>query len=314
MKNRKSILFDKFSNQLTLLKSNGLIDIELKYEETYICPLCLDQFNRDDLESNDSKNYLTEEDAPPASLGGSRIALTCKNCNSRCGHNFDYQLKELIEHEENTNFIKGTVQRGRIEFEGEQLTVELKSDGTGDLQALHNIQRNNPKVLPKFIDLVKRGKSITIEPLKNRLDIQKINCAFFKSNYIITFSKFGYIFLLDKAYDELRRQLLNPEMEILKYNLTIQNEIFDGHIGTHYVLDSDIKAIFNIFKLSTLLTENVYGSFLPLPSISFESFVKGMELRIQKDTASFCKSIYDNSVDLFSDVNEIQKITKWIST
>lgn len=298
MKNRKNILFDKFSNQLSILKAKGLVDIELKYDQTYICPLCLDQFSRADLESNDSKNYLTEEDAPPASLGGSRIALTCKKCNSRCGHNFDYQLKELIEHGENSNFVKGTVQRGKIDFEGEQLTVELISEGSGELQASHNIKRNNPKALSKFIDSVKKDKSITIKPLKNRLDNQRINCAFFKSNYIITFSKFGYIFLLDKAYDELRRQLLNPEMEILEYNLTIQNEIFNDHIGTHYVLDSDIKAIFNIFKLSTQLTETVYGSFLPLPGISFETFVKGMEQRTRRNIATFNKSIYDDSVDL----------------
>ena len=52
-------LFDKFSKQLHLLKNEGLIDIDLKYDETYICPICLDQFEKADLISNKTKNFLT---------------------------------------------------------------------------------------------------------------------------------------------------------------------------------------------------------------------------------------------------------------
>lgn len=311
MNNRKQILFDKFSTQLRILKENGFIDIELKFDKTYICPLCLKQFSEDDLISNDSKNYLTEEDAPPASLGGSRIALTCKKCNSECGHNIDYQLKELIEHEENSKFVKGTIQRGVVVFEGKSITVEMTSDGDGVLRALHNEKLNNPSIFPKFIKSVKKGGMLTFKPQKNRLDGRKINYAFHKTNYIITFSKFGYIFLLNNAYDKFREQLLNPQKEIIKYNLAIHNSHLKGHLGTHYVLDQGIKAIFNIFELKTKLTQKPYGAFLPIPIISIESFVKAMETKIVNKVAVFNKSIYDENADLFNDINEIRKIKNW---
>ena len=69
--NSRKRLFDKFSNQLHLLKKEGFIDIDLKYERTYICPLCINQFQESDLISSTDKNYLTEEDAPPEKLNGS---------------------------------------------------------------------------------------------------------------------------------------------------------------------------------------------------------------------------------------------------
>lgn len=311
--NRKQILFDKFSNQLKLLKEIGIIDIDLKYDKTYICPLCLNQFSEDDLNSDNSKNYLTEEDAPPASLGGSRIALTCKKCNSECGHNIDYQLKELIEHEENSKFVKGTIQRGTVDFKGKPITVEMTSDGNGQLKALHNEKRNNPSIFMNFIKSVKKDVILTFKPKKTRLDGKKVNYAFYKTNYIITFSKFGYIFLLDEAYNNLREQILNPKKELITYNMAIHNPHLKDHIGTHYILDNEIKGIFNIFNLKTKLTEKPYGSFLPIPRISMDEFVAEMEKKINNNVAVFNKSIYDEDADLFADVEEINKIVNWIN-
>lgn len=312
-KNRKQILFEKFSGQLHLLKENNLIDIDLKYENTYICPLCLNQFSEDDLISNKTKNYLTEEDAPPASLGGSRIALTCKKCNSECGHKIDYQLKELIEHEENSRFIKGTIQRGTIEHEGKPVTVEMSSEGNGVIRAVHDEKRNNPAIFKKFIKKLKKGWLLDFKPKAHRLDNDKINYAFYKTNYIIAFSKFGYIFLLDDAYNKLREQILNPEKKLINYNFAIHNPHLSHHIGTHYILDSEIKAIFNIFNLKTKLTEKAYGAFLPIPKISFDKFVEEMENKIVNNVAVFNKSEYDEDKDLFSDIGEIKKIHNWIN-
>ena len=311
-KSKKEFLFDKFSKQLSLLKENGIIDFDLNYKQTYICPICLEQFSKDDLEADDSKNFLTEEDAPPASLGGSRIALTCKRCNSKCGHSIDYQLKELIEHEENRNFIKGTIQKGTVDFEGKPITVQMESNGKGLLQAVHDEKKNNPAYFKRYINSIQKGEILHFKPKKHRLDSKKINYGFLKTNYIITFSKFGYIFLLDNAYDRIREQILEPEKDIIEYNLTIHNAHLKDHIGTHYILDNEIKAIFNIFKLKTKLSEKTYGSFLPIPAISIEKFVESMEKNIENHIAKFNKSIYDENADLFNDNNEIKKVINWI--
>jgi hypothetical protein len=309
--NRKEILFERFSNQLSILKENGLISVELKYDKTYICPICLGQFSKDDLKIKNGCNYLTEEDAPPASLGGKRVALTCKKCNSECGHKIDYQLKELIKHEENSKFIKGAIQSGTIDFEGKSITVELTSEGNGKLIAKHDENLNDPSIFIKFIKSVKRDVIMSFKTKKSKIDANKVNYAFLKTNYILTFGKFGYIFLLDKAYDSIREQILNPDKEIVKFNLAISNPHLKDHLGTHYIVDSGIKAIFNIFKLKTILTDKPYGAFLPIPKITIENFVMEMEKRIVDHVAVFNKTIYDDKIDLFADLKEIKKIKKW---
>ncbi|MDP1817276.1 MAG: hypothetical protein Q8K92_22660, partial [Leadbetterella sp.] len=75
-------LFHKFSNHLKFIMEKGFIPkLELQFQDTYICPVCLRQFSEDALE-RDAPNMLTAEDAPPASLGGRKIALTCLECNN----------------------------------------------------------------------------------------------------------------------------------------------------------------------------------------------------------------------------------------
>lgn len=64
------MLFYRFAEHLNLLKANGFLPgITLKYDLTYICPMCLGQFAIADLEVS-SPNMLTLEHAPPESVGG----------------------------------------------------------------------------------------------------------------------------------------------------------------------------------------------------------------------------------------------------
>ena len=51
-------LFDKFSNQLHRLIELKLYDIDLKFDKTFICPICLKQFSENDLDTT-LVNYLT---------------------------------------------------------------------------------------------------------------------------------------------------------------------------------------------------------------------------------------------------------------
>jgi hypothetical protein len=78
---KRKKLFASFSTQLALLQEKGVLNIDVQSEKSYICPICQRQFSEDYLD-NSHKNYLTLEDAPPFALGGSKIALTCKECNN----------------------------------------------------------------------------------------------------------------------------------------------------------------------------------------------------------------------------------------
>ena len=54
-----------------------LREFDIDIQGDYLCPLCLKSFTKQEV-----RKILTEEDVPQASLGGSRITLTCRQCNS----------------------------------------------------------------------------------------------------------------------------------------------------------------------------------------------------------------------------------------
>lgn len=64
----KQFYIESMHNNLHILFAMGVIQ-----DEMYKCPLCMQSFSDDEVVKN-----LTEEDVPQASLGGKRIALTCR--------------------------------------------------------------------------------------------------------------------------------------------------------------------------------------------------------------------------------------------
>lgn len=148
---RRRSLFKKFSGQLLLLKEHRYIDRTFKYAAPYLCPICLREFSEDHLDENKYRNFLTAEDAPLAALGGTKIALTCLECNNSCGQEIDCHLVAALRSIDDSYFYKGTKQNATIKFENKKLTVELESLGDGTLTAYHRIKYNNPTLLEKFI-------------------------------------------------------------------------------------------------------------------------------------------------------------------
>lgn len=97
-------VFSIYAGQLELLRQNGLIE----RTGEYICPICLNSFNKEQL------NKLSMEDAPQASLGGKKIAITCKKCNNTCGHETDIHLVNFITYLEEQEFLPGSNRRVKI--------------------------------------------------------------------------------------------------------------------------------------------------------------------------------------------------------
>jgi hypothetical protein len=313
---RRKQFFDKFSNQLLLLQKNGILDMQFKYERPYLCPICLSEFTDTDIH-NDSENFLTLEDAPPDSLSGSKIALTCKKCNSECGHQIDNHLTEILRAIDASYFYKGSKHFGTITHEGQKITVELTSQGDGTLTAYHRIKQNNPTLLDKFIYGLKNktiGPILNLQPPKIIFSSKRVNYALVKANYIITFSKFGYIFLLNRKYDSIRQQLLNPDKEIYLWTPFIKDQFTNDKVGIYYVHNNGAQSIFNIFSLKTDYSETLIGGLLPVPTIPISEFVKNIygqknhESEVILDTTK-----YDPDADLFNDINEINKIVCWIA-
>ena len=312
---RRKIIFNKFSKQLLLLKELGIITIDFKYDKPYLCPICLREFTETDLVEN-SCNFLTLEDAPPDSLGGSKIALTCKECNSGCGTSIDHHLTTVLRAIDASYFYKGSKQYRTIGHEGKKITVELKSSGNGTLTAYHRIKQNNPTLLEKFIFGIKNktiDPLLNLDPPKVNFDSKRVNYALVKTNYIITFSKFGYIFLLNKEYNDLRNQLLHPEEKLYPWTPFIKNQFNKNQIGTYYVHNKGTESIFNIFALRTEYSETLIGGLIPIPSIKIEELGKNIDSQKNKANELLLNTTqYNSDVDLFSDVTGIKKIINWM--
>ncbi len=235
-KNNRDNLFKKFSQQLHLLVNNGLLNVDLKYAKTYICPICVEQFQEKDVVSCKIDNFLTEEDAPPEKLNGRRVALTCKECNSKAGANIDLHLINRIKLIDISKHLPNSIYNAHIKFEGKKINAIISRD-VGDLIEVNYLKtQNNPELLKRYIDWVDKNGKIDAKPVPLKNETDRVNQAILKSSYILTFSKFGYIFLLDKHYDSLRDQirLLKEGFEFHHF-LNIPNT--KNSQGCYYILN-----------------------------------------------------------------------------
>ena len=111
--------------------------------EHYICPICLETFNLNKL-GDKANDLLTVEDVPPKSLGGNPLLITCRKCNSSCGHNLDvYLLNEIRYHDERMDFSKS--KNTMLSCNGTSIRAKVTKDKHSGLKFDISRQNNNPQ-------------------------------------------------------------------------------------------------------------------------------------------------------------------------
>ena len=177
-----------------------------------MCPICLTEFSRADALAG---TEVTLEHAPPRSLGGAVVCLTCKACNSNAS---------LVDHHA---FLS---KKARDEWAaGHGAPIEI------DLFGYKRVYRYMPRVphapYPARKHLVRAG-SIELGPLPtDRLDPNKgvsfkirqrddyEFVSMVKSAYLMVFSLMGangYRFAQNVGLKPVRDQIMNPGKKILK--------------------------------------------------------------------------------------------------
>lgn len=308
---RRKRVFDKFSTHLNELKKEGnLVGIELKSDNTYICPVCLNQFSESDLTA-DSKNMLTLEDSPPDSLGGKKVALTCKECNSRCGHDLDFHLQEAILELDAKEHLPHSSQKATITVDGIPIKGEVRVTETS-MEVILSENNNNPAVVKEHLKKVVPDKVAAVEPKPSRVEPLKFDVALLKSAYILAFAKFGYNLFLDPCYDIVREQLKNPEKRIYPEGFWTKQRFAKEHEGVHFILDEGFQAIFVILPVVTKSTIRRFGVALPLPNVPILEVVS----KLKEQEAGFrlkLDNMGDGEVDYLTDKEAINKMNEWIS-
>ena len=293
-------LFSNFASHLDLLRNESLT----MEEGEFICPICLNKFD------STQSQELSLEDAPQASLGGSKIAITCKKCNNTCGHEIDSHLVNFIKYIEEKEFLPGSDRRVKIFDDDKIVNATLEVKDNKELKMIIPDKINNPTTLSNHISKINEGSIIDIQNNPLKIDMKKVSVAILKNAYILLFAKFGYTFLLDKFYNRLREQILEPMRYIIPDGLWTKQSTIAIKDGIYFSNNNQYKGFFVIYTLKGIKNHR-FCVCIPTPQVYFEfiayffrEFKVGMPLQIV--------SVGDK--DYLNDISSIQDVKKWVST
>ncbi|WP_207431353.1 HNH endonuclease [Sabulibacter ruber] len=303
-------IFQSYVSQLKLMQDHSLLPNNLHYkEDSYLCPICLRPFTEEDL-SDSSPNMLTLEDAPPKSLGGKANTLTCKECNSKCGHDIDFHLTERLLEIDVQSFLPGTTALAKINNNGTEVQGEISVNKDREITIIHRNKNNNPEKLKSFISSTRKGVQVTVNFKPSRVEIHRLEVALLKSAYILAFEQFGYALILDEAFDIVRMQILNPENQIYPQGFWTKQTSFEKeHEGVHAINNIGLVGFYAVFTLRTATSENRYGVYLPIAANKTKNVINQLKLK----DAGFSFSLTNVKMnDYFKEKENIRLLRQYI--
>lgn len=309
---KRSLIFDRYAENLLFLKQHNIINVELKFEKTYICPICLNQFSFESL-NQEEENPLTLEDAPPKSLGGKAHVLTCKKCNNTCGYDIDSHLVKRINELDHKDFLPNNEFKARFELNGITVQGMIKIDGDGTMHAYHIDKNNNPILLKDYIKSVKKDVVADMYIVKQKVNPISFQLALLKTGYLLTFEKYGYSLILDNSYDRIRKQLLNPYEIIYPLDFWFSAPFPKTVYGVPFIIEKGLEAICPIFPLKTAASERVFCTIIPINSIPIENVISELKGRLKVEKGFYVAfDPMNGDVNYLEDLTAINKMRKWI--
>ena len=308
---RRRNIFNKFSNQLHKMVEMKLLSIELKFEKTYICPICTNQFSELNLDL-EIPNHLTLEDAPPKSLGGKARTLTCHDCNNEFGRYVDFHLTEQLNELDIRSFQANTGAKAKFLHNGIQVQGTIEVDEKGIIKIRHLEKVNNPKELKKYVEQTTIDDIVDIEFPASRVDIRKFELALLKTAYIMAFEHYGYPLVLSEPFDIVRRQLQNLEDDIYPSGFwTRQSEFTEDKHGVHLITSEGFGGFEAIFVLKSQSSKSGYGVYLPLTKSSIPKVVDKLKTLGTGDVLSFESYMHN---DYFEDEKNIKMCSEFMKS
>ena len=274
-KEKREFLLRKYAKEVECfpyVTSDGLGNVG---KNSYICPLCLRIFRLAQLGSDINK-YITLEHIPPENLGGKPLILTCKDCNSNCGHDLDVYLRNELEHREGKYFNDPKGYVSIFEYGGNSVNAILKEDENGIVNIYVENKHNHPGVVDRFIESTKDYDGDLEIPgffkLGNhRRKTEVVDVAILKSAYLFAFYKFGYRYILSTNLNAIRKQILNPNEKKLPpfYLLLNESHMPDSIPDDVYsaAIDGEkVLVVILTFNLSSSNYLHRFATILPMPN------------------------------------------------
>lgn len=293
---RRKYIFDLYSTNLHMLVENDIVKgIDLKYNKTYVCPICMRQFSEEALNQN-SKNPLTLEDAPPKNVGGKAKVLTCKQCNNRCGVEIDSHLVVRMREIDNSNFLPDASFWGIMtNDEGIEVNVQVSINKDKVIKTFHNIKNNPPNVVEVFAESIDKSfkngveasRIVSFKRSETKSSYERTVIALLKTSYLMMFEEFGYLFIYEEVYKRVRNQIIDNDTLIYPMNgwfCAPPKSVLKP--GVYFVEEKGMYCLTISFILKTKLSEKYIMSYLPL-LFPIQYILKELNLKSMNSVTSF---------------------------
>ena len=181
-----------------------------KIGDKYVCPLCRKAFDRGQIDTD-----LSFEHAPPESVGGRAVALTCRRCNNRAGTELDSEM--LRRHRAQQLALGGSMTLERVEATIEDKVARGQlTFGPNRFNFVPIDRQNKPEDLRQHFEVSDQWARDRMPGHEIMLSIPvqanplRANLSWMRSAFVAAFATFGYLYTFQPAFDKLLTQIQNP--------------------------------------------------------------------------------------------------------
>ena len=308
---KKEKIFQEYAENLKLLTDNGLIERKASKELIYLCPTCLREFTTPD----DTGNLLTLEHVPPDALGGKANILACAKCNNEAGTKIDAHLIERLRQLDKAELKPGTAIKIQVKIGAELFRGTIIVDENGLLQMEHSKENNHPDKLSEAMKNLKAGTKLDADFINKRVLPENLEYALLRIGYLMVFQKCGYSLILDKCFDDVRNQILNPEKRIYPEGFWLTPPYPKEMSGVYFITTAGMEALLTIFSVNTGQTERLFGVILPLPIRPVGEVITLLSNKVENE-GEFELSLYPKeqaNKDYLDTLDNIKAMSDWIT-
>ena len=180
------------------------------------CPICLKMFTDEKVVTG---NGVTLEHAPPKTLGGREVCLTCEHCNSQASATSDQAVKRSKSPPKLRFDVNGTIRSARFWQDG--IPSSKMPYGFGSSPAAKAAKRELSKQTivavtgPIHFDQPTTIKEISVS--QDKATPRFVELSYLRSAYLLVFSllgKSGYVYAESAAIRPIRQRIMSPDSEV----------------------------------------------------------------------------------------------------
>ena len=176
------------------------------------CPICLAQFTEEDVRRG---RRATLEHAPPKTMGGQEVCLTCERCNSLASATSDQAVKRQKSPPELQFDICGIKRSARFWRDGIPPSKMPYRFGTSSaaMEAQRELRNQTIVAVTAPVQFDQATTISAIHVSQKMPNLRHVELSYLRSAYLLVFSllgRSGYVYAQSEAVGLIRRRILNP--------------------------------------------------------------------------------------------------------